>query len=208
MNETAPAIIAVICLFTGGLIWLLLRYVGRDDDDQGQPPFRAVGRSRSTSPRHRWFYDQCQAADVRDRVLMAHYRKGSVGPPVNITIVVSDAEDFKRGGVIPGPKKCLVMPGDIIRPLRRTPSGRLTTMTLLAVFALALFTSCGAREHRDNLAEVVKLQAQRDALIAEQERQRKEALAQMALELREQRREIQDARRTIEQVTQEMEASD
>ncbi len=191
MEQDAPAIIAAICLFTGGVIWLLLRLSRGLWDDESQdndsPPFPVTSRNRSTC---QWFCDDMP--DVRDRVLAAR-RKANPNPVnVRMTISVPDPEAFRQSE----------------RRISGQIKRRLAPVLVLCVFAVALATGCGAREHRDNLAEVVNLQAQRDALIADQERQRKEALAQMALEMREQRREIQDARRTIEQVTQEMEASD
>lgn len=81
------------------------------------------------------------------------------------------------------------------------------TLLLLAI-TLAIPIGCGAREHRDNLGEVRKLKAEIAEREAAEERKRKAALAEAALDAREARKEIQDAKRVNNQVIAEMEAAD
>lgn len=79
---------------------------------------------------------------------------------------------------------------------------------LLALLCFAFASGCGAREHRDNLGEVVRLQKVLEDKEAAEEKQKKEALAEIALEQREARKEVQDAKRTINQTISEMEGAD
>lgn len=80
--------------------------------------------------------------------------------------------------------------------------------TGIALLACLFIVGCGAREHRDNLAEVVRLQKVVDDKEAADEKRRKEALAEIALEQREARKEVQDSKRTIQQTLAEIEGGD
>lgn len=95
----------------------------------------------------------------------------------------------------------LVRPGTV-------PGLQQATAALTLLLVLCFAVGCGAREHRDNLGEVRKLKAEIAEREAAEERKRKAALAEAALDAREARKEIQDARRLNSQVIAEMEAAD
>ena len=86
-----------------------------------------------------------------------------------------------------------------------TGRGGVVILLLLALLCFAFAPGCGAREHRDNLGEVVKLQQTLAEKEAAEEKRKKEALAEIALEQRTARKEVQDAKRTINQTISEME---
>ena len=112
-------------------------------------------------------------------------RSGSVPSPTPIVISIRtpDPESFRRSQrlVADNVKRCITRGAPI----------------LLALFVLV---GCGAREHRDNLAEVVKLRQEIAEREAAEKKKQKAALAEAAMEQREARKEVQEARRINSQL--------
>ena len=119
------------------------------------------------------------------------FRPRSPGSPltpadmaINITIRTPDAESFKRD------------------------QRQMAKALLLVVFACLFLAGCGAAEEHDNLVETQRLDDERHKLEEAERSRHNEALARAALEQRELRKEISEARRGVSEVKDDMENYD